>query len=194
MRKITFDVETRNIFQDVGSTESTALDISVVCIHDSQTNEYSSYLQEDFPKLWPIIEQADMLVTFNGDHFDIPLLNKYYSGDLTKIKSLDLLAEVKKSLGRRIKLDTIAEATLGIKKSGHGLEAVTWWKEGQIDKIIKYCIDDVKITKDIYDYAIKNGKLKYKDLGLNGEIKDIKLDVKNWEKAEENVMNFTLPF
>jgi DEAD/DEAH box helicase domain-containing protein len=135
-----------------------------------------------------------MLITFNGDHFDIPLLNKYYSGDLTKIKSLDLLAEVKKSLGRRIKLDTIAEATLGIKKSGHGLEAVTWWKEGQIDKIIKYCIDDVKITKDIYDYAIKNGKLKYKDLGLNGEIKDIKLDVKNWEKAEENVMNFTLPF
>ncbi len=194
MRKITFDVETRNIFQDVGSTESTALDISVVCIHDSLTNEYSSYLQEDFPKLWPIIEQADMLITFNGDHFDIPLLNKYYSGDLTKIKSLDLLVEIKKSLGRRIKLDTIAEATLGIKKSGHGLEAVTWWKEGQIDKIIKYCIDDVKITKDIYDYAIKNGKLKYKDLGLNGEIKDIKLDTKNWEKAEENVMNFTLPF
>lgn len=194
MRKITFDVETRNIFQDVGSTESTALDISVVCIHDSLTDEYTSYLQEDFPKLWPIIEQADMLITFNGDHFDIPLLNKYYSGDLTKIKSLDLLAEVKRSLGRRIKLDTIAEATLGIKKSGHGLEAVTWWKEGQIDKIIKYCIDDVKITKDIYDYALKNGKLKYKDLGIGGQIKDIKLDTKNWEKVEENVMNFTLPF
>lgn len=194
MRKITFDIETRNLFQDVGSTESTALDISVVCIHDSATDTYSSYLQEDFPKLWPIIEQADMLITFNGDHFDIPLLNKYYSGDLTKIKSLDLLVQIKKSLGRRIKLDTIAEATLGVKKSGHGLEAVTWWKEGQIDKIIKYCIDDVKITKDVYDYAIKNGKLKYKDLGIGGQIKDIKLDTKGWEKAEENVMNFTLPF
>lgn len=194
MRKITFDIETRNLFQDVGSTESTALDISVVCIHDSATDTYSSYLQEDFPKLWPIIEQADMLITFNGDHFDIPLLNKYYSGDLTKIKSLDLLVEIKKSLGRRIKLDTIAEATLGVKKSGHGLEAVTWWKEGQIDKIIKYCIDDVKITKDVYDYAVKNGKLKYKDLGIGGQIKDIKLDTKGWEKAEENVMNFTLPF
>lgn len=194
MRKITFDIETRNIFQDVGSTDSTALDISVVCIHDSLTNEYTSYLQEDFPKLWPILEQADMLITFNGDHFDIPLLNKYYSGDLTKIKSLDLLVEVKKSLGRRIKLDTIAEATLGIKKSGHGLDAVTWWKEGQIDKIIKYCIDDVKITKDIYDYAIKNGKLKYKDLGIGGQIKDIKLDTRDWEKVADNVMTFTLPF
>lgn len=124
MRKITFDIETRNIFADVNSTESTALDISVVCIHDSFTDTYSSYLQEDLPKLWPILEQADMFITFNGDHFDIPLLNKYYSGDLGKIKSLDLLVEVRKSLGRRIKLDTIAEATLGTKKSGHGLQAV----------------------------------------------------------------------
>ena len=164
MRKITFDIETRNIFADVNSTESTALDLSVVCIHDSKTDEFSSYLQEDLPKLWPILEQADMLITFNGDHFDIPLLNKYYSGDLKKIKSLDLLVEVRNSLGRRIKLDTIAEATLGTHKSGHGLQAVEWWKTGEIDKIIKYCIEDVKITKQLYDYALANGKLKYKDL------------------------------
>jgi DEAD/DEAH box helicase domain-containing protein len=194
MRKITFDVETRNLFQDVNSTESTALDISVVCIHDSATDQYSSYLQEDFSKLWPILEQADMLVTFNGDHFDIPLLNKYYSGDLTKIKSLDLLVEVRNVLGKRIKLDTIAEATLGTKKSGHGLEAVTWWKTGEIDKIIKYCIDDVKITKNIYDYAMANGKLKYKDFGPAGQIRDIKLDTSNWEKKDDAVMTFTLPF
>lgn len=194
MRKITFDIETRNLFEDVGSNDSTALDISVVCIHDSATDSYSSFLQEDFPKLWPILEQADMLITFNGDHFDIPLLDKYYSGDLKKIKSLDLLVEVKKSLGRRIKLDTIAEATLGTKKIGHGLEAVSWWKSGEIDKIIKYCIEDVKITKTLYDYALKNGKLKYKDLGLNGQIKDIILNTSDWEKTKESAMTFTLPF
>ena len=194
MRKIIFDIETRNIFQDVNSTDSTALDISVLCLYDSLTDSYSSYLQEDLPKLWPIIEKADMLITFNGDHFDIPLLNKYYSGDLTKIKSLDLLAEIKKSLGRRIKLDTIAEATLGIKKSGNGLEAVTWWKEGKIEKIIKYCLDDVKITKEIYDYAMTNNKLKYKDIGSNGQIKDIILNTEDWEKKNDNAMTFTLPF
>lgn len=194
MRKITFDVETKNTFQEVNSTESIALDISVVCIHDSLTDEYSSFLQEDFNKLWPILEQADMLITFNGDHFDIPLLNKYYSGDLTKIKSLDLLVEVKKVLGRRIKLDTIAEATLGINKSGHGLDAITWWRNGEIDKIIKYCIDDVKITKDIYDYAMINSKLKYKDLGAGGQIRDIKLDTSKWEEKNDGAMTFTLPF
>lgn len=193
MRKITFDIETRNIFSDVNSNDPTALDISVVCIHDSLNDSYSSYLQEDLPKLWPILEQADMLITFNGDHFDIPLLNKYYSGDLGKIKSLDLLAEVKNSIGRRIKLDTIAEATLGTNKSGHGLQAVEWWKTGEIDKIIKYCIEDVKITKQLYDYALQNGKLKYKDLA-GGAIKDIKLDTKNWEIKRESSMTFTLPF
>mgnify|MGYP001558595768 FL=1 len=194
MRKITFDIETRNTFQDVGSTESSALDISVVCIHDSLTDVYSSYLQEDLPKLWPIIEQADMLITFNGDHFDIPLLNKYYSGDLTKIKSLDLLVEVRNSLGRRIKLDTLAEATLGKNKSGHGLDAITWWQQGDIEKLIKYCIEDVKITKEIYEYALKNGKLKYKDLGAGGTVRDIKLDTSKWEMKNESAMTFTLPF
>jgi DEAD/DEAH box helicase domain-containing protein len=194
MRKITFDVETRNLFADVNSNESSALDISVVCIHDSETGEYSSFLQEDFPKLWPYFETADMIITFNGDHFDIPLLNKYYPGDLTKIKSLDLLVEVRNSIGRRIKLDTIAEATLGVKKTGHGLEAVEWWKSGEIDKIIKYCIEDVKITKTLYDYALKNGKLKYKDIGPMGSIKEIKLDTSKWEEKKESAMTFTLPF
>lgn len=193
MRKITFDIETKNQFSDVGSNDPIALDISVVCIHDSSTDTYSSYLEKDFPKLWPIIEQADMLITFNGDHFDIPLLNKYYAGDLTKIKSLDLLVEVRNSLGRRLKLDTIAEATLGKNKSGHGLEAITWWQNGEIEKIIKYCIEDVKITKELYEYALNNKKLKYKDLS-NGDIKEFRLDTSKWEIKDDNAMTFTLPF
>ena len=191
MKKIVFDIETRNLFQDVGSNDPSALDISVVCIYDYETDTYKSFLQEDLGSLWPILENADMLITYNGDHFDIPLLGKYYPGDLTKIKSLDLLKEVKKSLGFRLKLDSIAQATLGTGKSGHGLEAVTWWKNGEIDKLIKYCTDDVKVTKDVYDYALKNGILKYKD---GPTVKDIKLDTKDWETKEANAMTFTMGF
>ena len=130
MRKIIFDCETSNIFTDVGSSDARDLDLSVVCIYDSETDKYSSFFQEELKDLWPIFEKADILIGYNSDHFDIPLLNKYYSGDLTKIKSLDLLKEIKGSLGRRLKLDTIAEATLGTNKSGNGLQAVTWWKQG----------------------------------------------------------------
>jgi len=191
MRKITFDLETKNFFQDIGSNDPTDLDISVVCIHDSQTDEYTSYLEKDFNKLWPIIEQADMLITWNGDHFDIPLLNKYYPGDLSKIKSLDLMKEVQKTLGRRLKLDGVGEATLGRNKAGNGADAVNWWRSGEIDKIIYYCIEDVRLTKDLYDYATTNKFLKYKELG---SIKEIKLDTSKWEIPESSAMTYTLPF
>ncbi len=191
MRKVVFDIETRNLFQDVGTNDPRDLDISVVCTYEYETDTYKSFFQEDFGKLWPILENADMLITFNGDHFDIPLLDKYYPGDLTKIKSLDLLKEVKAAIGFRVKLDSIAEATLGHGKSGHGLEAITWWKNKEFDKLIKYCIDDVKVTKEVYDYAIKNNSLKYKD-GLTN--KEMKLNTKDWEKKAETAMTFSMGF
>ena len=192
MRKIILDIETRNSFQEVGKAEPAALDISVVCIHDSLTDAYTSYLQEDLNKLWPIIEQADMLITFNGDHFDIPLLDKYYPGDLTRIKSLDLLKEVRKSLGHRIGLGLIAQGTLNKPKGGHGLEAIEWWRKGEIDKIIKYCLEDVKITKEIYEYALLNKKLKYKE---GEQIIEFPIDTQGWEeKGEDAKMTFSLPF
>ena len=118
MRVITLDIETKNIFSDVGSNDPADLDISVVGIHDSLDDSCKAFLEKDLKDLWPILESADMLVTWNGDHFDIPLLNKYYPGDLTKIKSLDLMREVQKVIGRRLKLDTVTESTLGKTKIG----------------------------------------------------------------------------
>lgn len=194
MKKVFLDIETRNIFQDVGKSDPTLLDISVVCIYNPFTETYESFLQEDLPKLWPIIEKADMIVTFNGDHFDIPLLNKYYSGDLLKKKSLDLLKEVRKSLGYRVGLGVIAEGTLGKGKSGNGLEAVEWWKKGEIDKIIKYCIDDVKATKEVHDFALTNKKLKFKDYKNGMQIVEFPIDTNGWDEADDVKMTFSLPF
>ncbi len=86
MRIITFDLETKNIFQDTGSNDPASLDVSVVGVHDSESNEYTAFLEKDFAKMWPLFETADAIVSFNGDHFDIPILNKYYHGDLVKNK------------------------------------------------------------------------------------------------------------
>lgn len=191
MRKIVFDIETSNIFSEVGSSDAAALDLSVVVIYDYEKDSYESFMQKDLSRLWPILESADMIIGYNSDHFDIPLLNKYYSGDLTKIKSLDILKEIKNSYGRRMKLDQIAEGTFGINKSGNGLEAVAWWRNGEYDKVIKYCTDDVKITKDVYDYARKNNKLIFKE---GGELITIPLDTQNWEVKEESSFTHTLPF
>ena len=191
MRRITLDIETKNFFQDVESNDPAALDISVVCIHDSADGSYKSFQQHQFKDLWPILEQADILVTWNGDHFDIPLLNKYYPGDLGKLKSIDLMKEAAKVLGRRLKLDTVAGATLGANKSGGGSDAVIWWRAGLVDKVIKYCIDDVRLTKDLYEYAMKNGHLKYREAAI---VRELKLNTSDWETAAVGALTCTLPF
>lgn len=190
-RAITFDIETQNTFHDVGSRDAVDLDISLLAIHDSKTDEYTAFMHDELDELWPILESADALIGYNSDHFDIPLLNKYYPGDLTQLKSIDLLVEIKESLGRRLKLDSVAEATLGVGKSGHGLQAITWWKNGEIEKIREYCIQDVKVTREIYEYALEHGELKYKDLG---EVHSISLDTSNWENKEASGMTSSMQF
>ena len=182
MRAITFDIETKAASMVGGRLDVATLELTVVGVHDSSTGEYTGYFVEDLPKLWPVIEGADMLIGFNSDSFDIPVLNRYYPGDLTKIRSLDLLTEVYNALGRRVRLQSLAEATLGRGKSGHGLDAVLWWEQGLHDKVRDYCIEDVRITRELYDYAREHGHLKYKDINQK---KEVKIDASKWEEPSE---------
>lgn len=191
MRYIIFDLETQNIFSDVGSNDSTALDISVGSFYDSATDKYTTVTHDELSRVWPLLEQADALVGYNSNHFDIPLLNKYYPGDLTKIKSIDLLEEIRKSLGRRLRLDSVAEATVGAKKSANGLQAVRWWREGKIDEIKKYCEQDVKVTKKVFDYALLNGHVKFKD---GSRKREIPLDTSTWGVKEDSMLTHSLLF
>lgn len=189
MRVVTFDIETANWLSEGSGMAD--LQIAIVCIHDSETDTYSSYLESELPRLWPILERTDILVGYNSDHFDVPLLNKYYPGDLTKIKSLDLLVEIYGALGRRLRLDAIAEGTLGMKKSGSGSQSLQWWRAGEIDKVREYCLKDVEITKRVFDAAVEKGSLKYKELGRSHEIK---IDTSKWLLPKSAPMTFSLGF
>jgi len=191
MRYVVFDLETQNIFTDVGSNNPADLDISVGCAYDSETDTYTTVAIDDLKQLWPIFERAEVLVGYNSNHFDIPLLNKYYPGDLTQIKSIDLLEDIRISLGRRLRLDSVAQATIGAKKSANGLQAVKWWREGDIESIKKYCKQDVKVTKEIFEFALLNKKVLFKD---GHRKKEIPLDTSHWFPHEGHTMTHSLPF
>ena len=180
MRYLVFDIETKMAPFGRGRIDVNELELTVVGVYDSATDAYTAYTRDELPKLWPVIERSDMLIGFNSDYFDIPLLNRYYPGDLSKIRSLDLLSEVYGALGRRLRLDTLARATLGRGKIGDGAKAGEWWDAGQFDKVKEYCLEDVRLTKELYDYALAHGVLKYKDLL---ETRDIKLDTSTWGTA-----------
>src|SRR3989344_7063038 len=191
MKIVTFDIETANWMSDIGSSDPADLTIALVCIHDSETSTYSSYLESELSQMWPILERTDVLVGYNSNHFDIPLLNKYYPGDLTRIRSLDIMQEIYSVVGRRLKLDAIAEATLGEKKSASGAQSLQWWRAGEIEKVRAYCLKDVEITKNIFYYALKNNSIKYKELG---KVREVTLDTKRWLSAAGGAMTFTLGF
>jgi DNA polymerase elongation subunit (family B) len=191
MRIVTFDIETANWFGDGSRSEPADLKIALVGIHDSATNTYDSFLEPELPRLWKILEETDLLIGYNSDHFDIPLLNKYYPGDLKRIPSVDLMKEIYTVLGRRVRLDAVADGTLGKKKSGHGGQSLVWWRNGEVEKVRKYCIKDVELTKDLYEYALQHGHLKYRELG---GLHEVKLNTSNWHTPKSSAMTYTLGF
>lgn len=192
MREITFDIETANSVPSFARGDLSQLELALVGVHDSETGEFTSYVKEELHQLWPLLERADVLIGYNSDSFDIPLLNRYYPGDLTQIRSIDLMVEVQKVLGRRLRLQSLAQATLGRGKGGDGLKSVEWWQQGLVDKVREYCIEDVRLTRELYDYALKNQSLKYMDFK---DKREVKLDTASWtEAAGIAAMTHTLPF
>lgn len=193
MKEIVFDIETQNTFADVNN-DFKKLKISVISIYRYETDTYESFEEHELTKLWPIIEKADRLIGYNSEHFDIPVLNNYYLGNLSTFPQLDLLKEIKETLGFRLKLSDVAEATLdNINKSAEGLQAIRWWKEGKLDEIKKYCEQDVRVTKELYDFGRTNKQLFYKS--LTGEVLPFRV---NFALPEVNIakpkhINLTLP-
>jgi DEAD/DEAH box helicase domain-containing protein len=171
LKKIVLDLETQKSFQEVGGRgKNHLLKVSVCVIYDYSTDKYTSYEEHEINKLSPILQTADQIIGYNIKDFDFEVLRPYLNFDIHAVPYLDLLSEIEKVLHHRIKLELVAQGTLGSGKSGSGLEALLYYKNGRMDLLKKYCTDDVKITKQIYDYALKNGKLLYKDFFKTKEI------------------------
>jgi len=189
--EIVLDIETQNWFDDVGSNDHTLLKISVIGCYFYETDEYRAFEEHEFTELWPLLEKADRLIGYNSISFDYAVMNNYYTGDFVKFPTLDIMVEIQKSLGRRLKLQDVAQATIGEGKSGYGGQAVEWWKEGKIQEIKDYCLQDVKVTRLVYEYGLRHGALAYVD--RTGERRGIPVDLV-FHQGTAPAINLTMPF
>ncbi len=168
MDKLVIDIETKNSFADVGGQQNLhKLDASFVGVYSYDKNEYFSFFENQFNDLESLIQKAGLIIGFSINRFDIPVLEKYFKFNLRAIPKLDLLEEIELGLGQRVSLDILAKTNLGIGKTHHGLEAIRFYNEKNWVELKNYCLNDVKITKDLYDLAKKQGHLmvprKYSD-------------------------------
>ena len=78
MLQVTLDVETKQIFDDVGGFFPERLGVSFVGVNVRQRagekGEMQSYFEKDMPKLFPLLERADVVIGYNIDGFDMPAL------------------------------------------------------------------------------------------------------------------------
>jgi DEAD/DEAH box helicase domain-containing protein len=189
--EIVLDIETYGDLKDMSKMK-----ITVVSIYDYATDAYYSFDENQLSNLWTRLEKASRLIGYNSEHFDIPILNRYYAGDLFIIPHLDLLKVIKESAGSRYKLNDIAKATLQMEKLSDGIQAGKWYEEGKIDEIKKYCEQDVKITKEIYEFGKKNKMIYYPT--LTGTVMPIPVDfempkINTFSHNQQTGLNMTLP-
>lgn len=190
--EVFFDCETKKLFGDVEGFNPAELGVSIVSVYSRKIDEKSSengyqttpveaeghkilsevegklqsFWEKDFEGMWSIFQDADRVIGYNSIGFDVPALEPYANFPFRKLPHFDIMLKVKEIYGKRVSMDAIAKETLDREKKETGLEAVYLWQrkdKKSLERLRKYCEDDVLITKEIYDFALKNGYLLFKD-------------------------------
>ena len=185
-----FDLETKYSADEVGGWGNIEdMGMSVGVIWDNSDKQFHVYIEHQIQEMVDHFYRATQIVGFNHIGFDYRVVAGAYHSDahqrsqlytkLAGLNNFDMLFELKKLLGHRLKLESIARPTLGTGKSADGLQALKWYKEGKLDKIIEYCKVDVEVTRDVHRFALEHGKLLY-DSKLG--IKTVNVD---WKLGKE---------
>jgi DEAD/DEAH box helicase domain-containing protein len=168
-RVLVFDLETQKAADEVGGwSEARQMRLAVAAVWDSREDRITTFGESQVEELIACLKAADLVVGYNVQRFDYEVLRGYTFEPLQHLPTLDLLKIIEESLGRRLKLDTVASATLGASKSADGLQSLAWFKEGRLDLVTEYCIHDVEITRDLLKFVLQNGYVLYdrKDMGV----------------------------
>lgn len=182
MDTLVFDIETQNFFTDpdVGWDNFSALKISVVCAYSYLEDAYFSFEEHEMEKLAELFSRAGRIVGFSMNRYDVPVLHHYFqrlrtaTPNIWEKERIDLLEEIEMAAGSRVSLSKLAEANLGVKKERHGSEAITLYREGKMKELKEYCLNDVRLTKELYDLSRKQNYLLMPDK-KTGEIVRVEL-------------------
>ena len=160
-----FDLETQNTANDVGGWGyKSDMKMSVGVTYSSKLGEYRIFTEDKVDALIEQLRRADLVVGFNTINFDYAVLMGYTILDLPhELRSLDLMVDIERIVGHRLKLESLAKATLGIGKIAEGLDAIKWWREGRLLEIAEYCCFDVKVTKLLHEHGVEKSEVYFHD-------------------------------
>ena len=156
--RVFLDIETRALADEVGGwgeLRRGAGGISIIVTLEDPDNGMAVWDEYSLPELAEYLVRADEVITWNGFHFDIPVIENMLGRSLALNNHRDLKMELKAR-----SLEEAGQRYCGRGKTADGTDAVRFLREGRIAELVNYCRDDVELLRDIY-YAT-NGL----DLGL----------------------------
>ncbi len=161
MHQIVLDLETQKSFDEVGGRDRLAdLGVSLVGIYHYGEKGFATFTEDQIYRLEGILSESNRVIGFNLRRFDLPVLQPYFKNlRLADLPVLDLMEEIEKQVGHRVSLESVSRATLGEGKTGSGLEAIRLYRSGEMEKLARYCLDDVRLTRDLYEFGKKFAKI-----------------------------------
>ena len=180
---LVIDIETKKEFAEVGGEKNIReLGVSVAGVYSYAKDAFFAFEENEMPKFRDMFEGAGHIIGFNLKHFDLPVLEPYLGdGFFAKFAVSDLYEDATNFLGFRVGLGAVAKATLGESKSGKGLEALAWFRAGRVEDVKKYCLDDVRLTRDLYEYGKKHGHVLFESY-IDGKTHSIPV---SWAQGEK---------
>jgi len=159
---LVIDIETKKLLRDIGHSgiEMPKLGISVVGVYSYVQDKFMAFREEEFDELEKLLSQAGQIVGFNLFAFDYPVMCGHLDFDFAKVKTVDILDDIRQAVGHRLSLNSVAKTTLGVQKSADGLQAVRFYQEGRWEELKKYCLDDVRITRDLFNFGRRHKFIK----------------------------------
>ncbi len=180
MKVFVYDVEVLRGPEEVDSgwRNPEAMGFGTAVVYDYSSDFYRFFGPDEKDKMTSLM-MGGRVISFNGVRFDNKVVfgNDYPTGEAAWV-DCDLLLKVVQSKFRvntveeaeakvgpkevhdgSIGLDGLAEGTLGLHKSGHGAKAPLLIREGRWTEVFEYNLNDVRLTKKLYDFAVRYGYL-----------------------------------
>ena len=200
-----FDTETQRLAEEteLGFEDPPAMGLSLMCSWDSASRQYRTFMEHNIIDFGRIIEKADLVIGHNIKRFDLLHIQPFFEEheddidsekleiNLLELPAFDMMERVIETYGKgdpekRLSLDNLAKNTLGIRKLASGEAAVGFWKRAEMMRLEMYCRQDVKITKEVFEFACKEKFLRF----FNPETKeDDILDTHDWADIARQIVS-----
>jgi hypothetical protein len=172
-----FDLETRNLFEDVepmwkawdwqsrdANQRQLCKKLGLAVAGVGVEGRVEFFEEDDVELLVRTLAAAERVVGHNVLAFDYPVLERYVPPErLQKIaaKTVDTLALLHKATGVRIGLDDLAQLNLGKGKTDDARMVPTMWRNGERERVKNYLRSDVELTGALYEFGIRARKLRF---------------------------------